>query len=1055
MPNRSSRSSNHQDRTAESGQIRAEAPARNEEWRQRKDYALLFATNEYDSWEPLVNPIPDAEAIGAELKDNYGFETEVLHNPTRERIVFKLREYAQKKFDDSDQLFIFFAGHGLFDDVFGQGFIVARDSRKDDETRGTYESYDDLRSIINSIRAKHILLVMDACYSGTFDRRLQEAGSRGTETYSNLTFPELFARKVKLPTRKYLTSGGKDYVPDGLPGHHSPFASHFLEELRTYGRSQGYLTFTNLLTAVERTNPEPHWGEWGSNEPGSDFFFASKQLSAKLTNPGLRVPEPTAEELSGATRGNGAMPGRPAIAVMGFRNLSGKSEDAWISTALSEWLTTELAAGETIRAIAGENVARMKLDIGLQDSSGYAKDTLSRIYKSLGSEYVVSGSYTVAGRPLEGTIRVDLRLQNASSGEMISETLTGSQADLAELVTRAGLQLRGKLGIEAPSHEQTQAAKAALPSKPGTSKLYADGIQKLRAYDLLAAKDLLQRAVEDDPGSALTHLALARAWSELGYDSNAKSEAANATDRARNLSQQNQRVIEGSYLRLNARWDGAIQIYQSLWTVFPDEIDYALELARVQTEAGKGKDALATIAELRQRSPQAVDDPRVDLQEAIAASSISDFKRGQAAAAKGAEKATKQGARLLAAQAYWQDCSGLLALGDQKGAEAACEHATQASDLGAGRQVKARSLTVLASIMKAQGKNTEALELRQEALDIATKIGSRKDMVGALMNLAILQASQGQLDQAQKGYDEALVIAREIDDKQQLVKLELNAAALHYNRGDYAGARHMYEQSNEAAKVIGDQGNVAKSAKNIAFLNYQLGDLSNAEKSAREAMAVAQSAGLKNVFASSMSMLGDILMARGDLKGAGKSYQEALDLFTSFNDRGSIAESRMALARVLLEESDPGKAETLARQAAEEFQSERVPDDEAAARDILARALLVQGKPTEAAEQLTISKKLSFEDQAISSSLAVTQARLSAATGDLSTARQVLETSLAAASRMKLTGAVLEIRLAQAEIESRVDQALAQTRLQGVERDAKNSGYLLIAAKAARLQQAR
>jgi hypothetical protein len=45
--------------------------AHNEEWRQRKDYALLFATNEYDSWEPLVNPIPDAEAIAAELKDNF------------------------------------------------------------------------------------------------------------------------------------------------------------------------------------------------------------------------------------------------------------------------------------------------------------------------------------------------------------------------------------------------------------------------------------------------------------------------------------------------------------------------------------------------------------------------------------------------------------------------------------------------------------------------------------------------------------------------------------------------------------------------------------------------------------------------------------------------------------------------------------------------------------------------------------------------------------------------------------------------------------------------
>jgi hypothetical protein len=132
-------------------------------WRQRRDYALLFATNEYATWEPLINPIPDAEAIAAELRDNYGFQAEVVRNPTREQIVSKQRDYSQRKFGEGDQLFIFFAGHGVFDDVFKQGYIVARDSRKDDdETRGGYESHDNLRTIVNSMRARHILLVMDA-----------------------------------------------------------------------------------------------------------------------------------------------------------------------------------------------------------------------------------------------------------------------------------------------------------------------------------------------------------------------------------------------------------------------------------------------------------------------------------------------------------------------------------------------------------------------------------------------------------------------------------------------------------------------------------------------------------------------------------------------------------------------------------------------------------------------------------------------------------------------------------------------------------------------------
>src|SRR5215472_1785353 len=55
---------------------------------------------------------------------------------------------------------------------------------------------------------------------------------------------------------------------------------------------------------------------------------------------------------------------RRSVAVLGFKNLTGKPELAWLGTALSEMLTTELAAGEELRTIPGENVARMKLNLG-------------------------------------------------------------------------------------------------------------------------------------------------------------------------------------------------------------------------------------------------------------------------------------------------------------------------------------------------------------------------------------------------------------------------------------------------------------------------------------------------------------------------------------------------------------------------------------------------------------------------------------------------------------------------------------------------------------------
>src|SRR5438128_316854 len=70
---------------------------------------------------------------------------------------------------------------------------------------------------------------------------------------------------------------------------------------------------------------------------------------------------------------------RPSVAVLGFKNLSGRPESSWISTALTEMLSTELAAGENLRAVPGERVAGVKMDLSLADADSYGRDTLTRL----------------------------------------------------------------------------------------------------------------------------------------------------------------------------------------------------------------------------------------------------------------------------------------------------------------------------------------------------------------------------------------------------------------------------------------------------------------------------------------------------------------------------------------------------------------------------------------------------------------------------------------------------------------------------------------------------
>ena len=105
------------------------------------------------------------------------------------------------------------------------------------------------------------------------------------------------------------------------------------------------------------------------------------------------------------------------MAVLGFKNLSGNPEAAWLSTALSEMLSTELAAGERLRTVSGENVSRMKRDLALTDTGSYAKDTLERIRLNLSSDVVVFGTYVVVPDRAGAKIRIDLRVQDTANGD--------------------------------------------------------------------------------------------------------------------------------------------------------------------------------------------------------------------------------------------------------------------------------------------------------------------------------------------------------------------------------------------------------------------------------------------------------------------------------------------------------------------------------------------------------------------------------------------------------------------------------------------------------------
>ena len=244
--------------------------------RQGTDYALLFAVEDYDHWGKLRNPIFDAVAIQQDLQDIYGFQVELISNPTQESIIGALRKYAEKEYTSEDQLLIFFAGHGYFDTTFEVGYFVVKETQKpeNDEARMSYFTHSEFRDIIDRMSCKHIFLVLDTCYSGTFDPRNVPRGE--AEEGSERLSPTDIKRNFTYTTRWYLTSGN-EIVSDGEPGQHSPFVRELLGALRSKGGRDNILTIGDISKKLKNLkDPEPCSDEFGINQPKSDFLFIAR-----------------------------------------------------------------------------------------------------------------------------------------------------------------------------------------------------------------------------------------------------------------------------------------------------------------------------------------------------------------------------------------------------------------------------------------------------------------------------------------------------------------------------------------------------------------------------------------------------------------------------------------------------------------------------------------------------------------------------------------------------------------------------------------------------------
>jgi tetratricopeptide (TPR) repeat protein len=744
---------------------------------------------------------------------------------------------------------------------------------------------------------------------------------------------------------------------------------------------------------------------------------------------------------------------RRTLAVLGFQNLSGQPQRGWLATALVEMLTTELSQSRRLRVVASDEVGRMKAELHLPDAAALAREPLAQIRRNLDTDLVLLGSYTMTTGG-SAQLRLDLRVQDTALGQTVAAVAeVGTEEQLFEVVARAGQLLRAQLGGEPAGDGDARAVRAALPANLDAARAYAEGLARLRGHDAVAARDLFLRALSFDGKHAGSHLALAQAWSTLGYEERAVAETKRALELAGSLSREQRLSIEAYHYKVTNRWGKAIEAYQLLSDFFPDDVDYGLLLAEAQYRGSRADAALATLARLGHLPAPRGDDPRIELARGEALATVGRHADAVVAATKAREQARSRGADLIVAAADRLEAGAQRRLGHCDKAAALAEQAKGTYARTDNRRNFARATTLLAMCLGDRGDHAGALRLSEEVLSICEDLGDRTCVANALNGTAVELHSLRRVDEALVRYQRAVAIHREVNDLQRVGTTLGNMALLRFELGDLVGARRSTEETIELAQRTQERSYYGFAHHQLASILVAMGELEAARRATATGMAVARELGEKTQLGWGLWRSATLMAYAGRYDEAERLVAESSRVYRETGDEESAAVNNVTLAEMALAMGQAARAETLVRETASYLERQPSdPEDTVRTWEVLAHALLAQRRlgPARSALERSLATPAAQLSFSVRMQRLLTQARVEVADGRIASARRRLAQMRTESKRAHYRELDLQARLAELEL-GLFKRGPARAQAKALRKEAAGLGFAALAARASAL----
>ncbi len=235
--------------------------------------AVVIGNNKYQHLQKLETATQDARVVADILGKEYGFKVDLLIDATRQQIMESLYRM-RAELQSNDNLLIYYAGHGVVDKDTGRGYWLPVDAVGDIPTQ--WVPTTDLTDVIKAMRAKHIMVVADSCYSGALVR----SATAGIKSAQEQDVGQWVQRILAKRSRTVLSSGGLEPVMDGGGEGHSVFAKAFIDALRENDAvMDGQALFATIRRPIVLNSDQtPEYSDIRqAGHDGGDFLFVRRR----------------------------------------------------------------------------------------------------------------------------------------------------------------------------------------------------------------------------------------------------------------------------------------------------------------------------------------------------------------------------------------------------------------------------------------------------------------------------------------------------------------------------------------------------------------------------------------------------------------------------------------------------------------------------------------------------------------------------------------------------------------------------------------------------------